>query len=104
MQLERLLARQMEILQDAAVQERLQALDWRFPPAALKYLSDIQSTNGAEASRDSHGRWRRSGDGAQNQGGCSYTSWPHGAAHTPPQINKAAVKKTKQGFDVSRHV
>ncbi|KAK7893556.1 hypothetical protein WMY93_022708 [Mugilogobius chulae] len=40
MQLERLLARQMEILQDAAVQERLQALDWRIPPAALKYLTD----------------------------------------------------------------
>ncbi|XP_075871110.1 NGFI-A-binding protein 1-like [Nelusetta ayraudi] len=48
-QLERLLARQMEILQDAAVQERLQALDWRIPPAALKYLSDAQNTNGAAA-------------------------------------------------------
>lgn len=58
MQLERLLARQMEILQDAAVQERLQALDWRIPPAALKYLADIHNTNGtvAEASRDNHGR------------------------------------------------
>uniref|UniRef100_H3DIF5 NGFI-A binding protein 1a (EGR1 binding protein 1) n=1 Tax=Tetraodon nigroviridis TaxID=99883 RepID=H3DIF5_TETNG len=56
MQLERLLARQMEILQDAAVQERLQALDWRIPPAALKYLTDIQNTNGAaaEAGRDNH--------------------------------------------------
>ncbi|MEQ2266325.1 NGFI-A-binding protein 1 [Xenotaenia resolanae] len=56
MQLERLLARQMEILQDAAVQERLQALDWRIPPAALKYLNDAQNTNGAAAadsSRDS---------------------------------------------------
>ncbi|KAG7501500.1 NGFI-A-binding protein 1 [Solea senegalensis] len=54
MQLERLLARQMEILQDAAVQERLQALDWRIPPAALKYLNDAQNTNGAaaDASRD----------------------------------------------------
>ncbi|KAL6115141.1 nab1 [Pungitius sinensis] len=53
MQLERLLARQMEILQDAAVQERLQALDWRIPPAALKYLNEAQSTNGAaEAGRD----------------------------------------------------
>ncbi|XP_077369180.1 NGFI-A-binding protein 1-like isoform X1 [Festucalex cinctus] len=47
MQLERLLARQMEILQDAAVQERLQALDWRIPPAALKYLASAQNTNGA---------------------------------------------------------
>lgn len=57
MQLERLLARQMEILQDAAVQERLQALDWRIPPAALKYLNDAQNTNGAaaDASRDSQG-------------------------------------------------
>ncbi|XP_078099593.1 NGFI-A-binding protein 1-like isoform X3 [Sander vitreus] len=53
MQLERLLARQMEILQDAAVQERLQALDWRIPPSALKYISDAQNTNGADASRDS---------------------------------------------------
>ncbi|XP_034405084.1 NGFI-A-binding protein 1b [Cyclopterus lumpus] len=53
MQLERLLARQMEILQDAAVQERLQALDWRIPPAALKYLNDAQGTNGvADATRD----------------------------------------------------
>ncbi|XP_033836748.1 NGFI-A-binding protein 1-like [Periophthalmus magnuspinnatus] len=51
MQLERLLARQMEILQDAAVQERLQALDWRIPPAALKYLTDPHhsSSNGAAA-------------------------------------------------------
>lgn len=57
MQLERLLARQMEILQDAAVQERLQALDWRIPPAALKYLNDAQNTNGAAAdsSRDNQG-------------------------------------------------
>ncbi|KAM9829553.1 NGFI-A-binding protein 1-like [Syngnathus typhle] len=47
LQLERLLARQMEILQDAAVQERLQALDWRIPPAALKYLASAHSTNGA---------------------------------------------------------
>ncbi|XP_077452535.1 NGFI-A-binding protein 1-like [Stigmatopora argus] len=47
MQLERLLARQMEILQDAAVQERLQALDWRIPAAALKYLTNAQNTNGA---------------------------------------------------------
>lgn len=56
MQLERLLARQMEILQDAAVQERLQALDWRIPPAALKYLTDIQNTNGAAAEATNHGR------------------------------------------------
>ncbi|XP_010777061.1 NGFI-A-binding protein 1b [Notothenia coriiceps] len=58
MQLERLLVRQMEILQDAAVQERLQALDWRIPPAALKYLNGAHNTNGAatattaDASRD----------------------------------------------------
>ncbi|KAM9767082.1 NGFI-A-binding protein 1-like [Menidia menidia] len=44
-QLERLLARQMEILQDAAVQERLQALDWRIPPAALKYLDQAQNNS-----------------------------------------------------------
>jgi len=59
MQLERLLARQMEILQDAAVQERLQALDWRIPPAALKYLNDAQTPNGAAAeARDHQGRRR----------------------------------------------
>ncbi|KAL3045713.1 hypothetical protein OYC64_013879 [Pagothenia borchgrevinki] len=52
MQLERLLARQMEILQDAAVQERLQALDWRIPPAALKYLNGAHNTNGAAAAAD----------------------------------------------------
>ncbi|CAL8407135.1 unnamed protein product [Arctogadus glacialis] len=51
-QLERLLARQMEILQDAAVQERLQALDWRIPPSALKYLSDAHVTNGNAAAAD----------------------------------------------------
>ncbi|XP_056287360.1 NGFI-A-binding protein 1-like [Pseudoliparis swirei] len=54
MQLERLLARQMEILQDAAVQERLQALDWRIPPAALKYLNDAQTPNGAAAEARDH--------------------------------------------------
>ncbi|KAI3366151.1 hypothetical protein L3Q82_009975 [Scortum barcoo] len=61
MQLERLLARQMEILQDAAVQERLQALDWRIPPTALKYLNDAQNTNGAaaDASRENQGEERR---------------------------------------------
>ncbi|XP_046887225.1 NGFI-A-binding protein 1a [Hypomesus transpacificus] len=54
MQLERLLARQMEILHDAAVQERLQALDWRIPAGALKYLADAQNTNGTsgDKSRD----------------------------------------------------
>ncbi|KAJ3584046.1 hypothetical protein NHX12_014542 [Muraenolepis orangiensis] len=51
-QLDRLLARQMEILQDAALQERLQALDWRIPPSALKYLSDAHVTNGNAASAD----------------------------------------------------
>lgn len=56
MQLERLLARQMEILQDAAVQERLQALDWRIPPAALKYLNDAQNGAATDASRENHGR------------------------------------------------
>lgn len=53
MQLERLLARQMEILQDAAVQERLQALDWRIPPAALKYLADQHHSSSNGAATDS---------------------------------------------------
>ncbi|XP_012689160.2 NGFI-A-binding protein 1-like [Clupea harengus] len=46
MQLERLLGRQMEILRDAAAQDRLQALDWKIPAAALKHLSDRQRANG----------------------------------------------------------
>ncbi|XP_069052765.1 NGFI-A-binding protein 1b [Lepisosteus oculatus] len=45
-QLERLIAKQMEILHDAATQERLQALDWRVPPGAFKHVIDKQSTNG----------------------------------------------------------
>ncbi|KAJ8003627.1 hypothetical protein DPEC_G00150300 [Dallia pectoralis] len=51
-QLERLLSRQMEILHDAAVQERLQALDWRIPTGALKYLSKAPNTNGAPVDRN----------------------------------------------------
>uniref|UniRef100_W5MUV6 NGFI-A binding protein 1a (EGR1 binding protein 1) n=1 Tax=Lepisosteus oculatus TaxID=7918 RepID=W5MUV6_LEPOC len=42
-QLERLIAKQMEILHDAATQERLQALDWRVPPGAFKHVIDKQS-------------------------------------------------------------
>ena len=51
------MARQMEILHDAAVQERLQALDWRIPAGALKYLADAQNTNGTsgDKSRDNQG-------------------------------------------------
>ncbi|XP_036397319.1 NGFI-A-binding protein 1-like [Megalops cyprinoides] len=36
-QLERLLGRQVEILRDVSGQERLQALDWRVPPAAGRH-------------------------------------------------------------------
>ncbi|KAL2087921.1 hypothetical protein ACEWY4_016749 [Coilia grayii] len=46
MQLERLLARQMEILRDAAAQDRLQALDWKIPAVALKHLTGRQRANG----------------------------------------------------------
>ncbi len=38
-QLDTLLAKQVELLRDAAVQERLKSLDWRIPTAALKYLA-----------------------------------------------------------------
>lgn len=38
-QLDSLLAKQVELLRDAAVQERLKSLDWRIPTAALKYLT-----------------------------------------------------------------
>ncbi|XP_030626787.1 NGFI-A-binding protein 1-like [Chanos chanos] len=53
-QLDRLLAKQMEILRDAALQERLQALDWRIPPAAVKFLTDRHGRNGfsQDKSRD----------------------------------------------------
>ncbi|CDQ67572.1 unnamed protein product [Oncorhynchus mykiss] len=50
-QLDRLLARQMEILHDAAVQERLHALDWRIPAGALKYLSEAPGTNGTSVDK-----------------------------------------------------
>ncbi|XP_062384311.1 NGFI-A-binding protein 1-like [Sardina pilchardus] len=45
MQLERLLGRQMEILRDAAAQDRLQALDWKIPAVALKHLTARQRAN-----------------------------------------------------------
>lgn len=95
MQLERLLARQMEILQDAAVQERLQALDWRIPPAALKYLNDAQNTNGttADTSRDNQGKKRAESD--------VYLLYPHSRykccyLHTLPRL-----KSTQQSFDLN---
>lgn len=57
MQLERLLSRQMEILRDAAAQDRLQALDWKIPAAALRHLNDRQRTNGISPDncREQHG-------------------------------------------------
>uniref|UniRef100_A0A8B9K2K0 NGFI-A binding protein 1b (EGR1 binding protein 1) n=1 Tax=Astyanax mexicanus TaxID=7994 RepID=A0A8B9K2K0_ASTMX len=56
-QLERLLAKQMEILHDAAAQDRLQALEWRVPPGAFKHSAERQSTNGvtSDKSSDQHG-------------------------------------------------
>ncbi|KAJ8351534.1 hypothetical protein SKAU_G00230100 [Synaphobranchus kaupii] len=50
-QLERLLSRQMEILQDAAAQERLQVLDWRIPAAAFKRGAEHHRTNGVSADK-----------------------------------------------------
>ncbi|XP_066543945.1 NGFI-A-binding protein 1b isoform X2 [Amia ocellicauda] len=50
-QLERLVAKQMEIVHDAAAQERLQALDWRVPPTAFRHGADKQSTNGLSAEK-----------------------------------------------------
>ncbi|KAB5513023.1 hypothetical protein PHYPO_G00250080, partial [Pangasianodon hypophthalmus] len=44
-QLERLLAKQMEILHDAAAQDRLQALEWRVPPGAFKHHADSHNAN-----------------------------------------------------------
>ncbi|KAL2081117.1 hypothetical protein ACEWY4_022970 [Coilia grayii] len=52
MQLERLVAKQMEILHDAAAHDRLQALDWRIPAAAFKHAVDRQATNGVTTATD----------------------------------------------------
>jgi hypothetical protein len=41
----------MEILHDAAVQERLHALDWRIPAGALKYHSEAPGTNGTSVDK-----------------------------------------------------
>ncbi|XP_035263614.1 NGFI-A-binding protein 1b isoform X2 [Anguilla rostrata] len=51
-QLERLLSRQMEILHDAAAQERLQLLDWRIPAAAFRRgAAEQHRTNGVSADK-----------------------------------------------------
>lgn len=51
-QLERLLAKQMEILHDAAAQDRLQALEWRVPPGPYKRTTDRQNSNGLSADKN----------------------------------------------------
>ncbi|MCJ8750276.1 hypothetical protein PDJAM_G00260760 [Pangasius djambal] len=59
-QLERLLAKQMEILHDAAAQDRLQALEWRVPPGAFKHHGDSHNANanananGVQSSAEKH--------------------------------------------------
>ncbi|KAF5892990.1 NGFI-A-binding protein 1 isoform X1, partial [Clarias magur] len=57
-QLERLLAKQMEILHDAATQDRLQTLDWRVPPGAFKHHADSHNANananGVQSSAEKH--------------------------------------------------
>ncbi|KAJ8246647.1 hypothetical protein GJAV_G00253870 [Gymnothorax javanicus] len=53
-QLERLLSRQMEILHDVAIQERLQVLDWRIPAAAFKHgAAEQRRTNGVSEEKTS---------------------------------------------------
>lgn len=67
MQLERLVAKQMEILHDAAAQDRLQALDWRIPAAAFKHAAaaaDRQAANGVATDKNAEqtgeaGHWCR---------------------------------------------
>ncbi|XP_026127199.1 NGFI-A-binding protein 1b isoform X1 [Carassius auratus] len=51
-QLERLLAKQMEILHDAAAQDRLQALEWRVPPGPYKHSTGRQNSNGISADKN----------------------------------------------------
>ncbi|XP_028847973.1 NGFI-A-binding protein 1b [Denticeps clupeoides] len=58
-QLERLLARQMEIIHDAAAQERLQALEWRVPQGAFKHSTERQATNGVTADKSSEQQGER---------------------------------------------
>lgn len=53
-QMERLLAKQMEILHDAAAQDRLQALEWRVPPGAFKHHADSHNANGVQSSAEKH--------------------------------------------------
>ncbi|XP_056611294.1 NGFI-A-binding protein 1b isoform X1 [Triplophysa dalaica] len=55
-QLERLLAKQMEILHDAAAQDRLQALEWRVPPGPYKHSGERQNSNGISTDKSAeHG-------------------------------------------------
>jgi len=42
----------MEILHDAAAQDRLQALEWRVPPGPYKHSSDRQNSNGLSADKN----------------------------------------------------
>ncbi|XP_029103303.1 NGFI-A-binding protein 1-like [Scleropages formosus] len=50
-QLDRLLAKQKEILQDEVAQERLQALDWRVPSGAFRHSAERQGSNGLSADK-----------------------------------------------------
>ncbi|KAI5629808.1 NGFI-A-binding protein 1 [Silurus asotus] len=55
-QLERLLAKQMEILHDATTQDRLQVLEWRVPPGAFKHHADLHNANanGVQGNTEKH--------------------------------------------------
>ncbi|ROL50414.1 NGFI-A-binding protein 1, partial [Anabarilius grahami] len=60
-QLERLLAKQMEILHDAATQDRLQALEWRVPPGPYKHSTERQNSNGLSADKNADQQELQSG-------------------------------------------
>lgn len=47
------MAKQMEILHDAAAQDRLQALEWRVPPGPYKHSTERQNSNGLSADKNS---------------------------------------------------
>ncbi|TUN64302.1 NGFI-A-binding protein 1 [Bagarius yarrelli] len=86
------LARQMEILHDAAAQDRLQALEWRVPPGAFKQHAELHSAtananaNGVQGSTDKHTEQHENGGGGGG-GRCA------GEA-SPRALNLSERKKT----------
>ncbi|KAI1899444.1 hypothetical protein AGOR_G00061860 [Albula goreensis] len=88
-QLERLLAKQMEILHDASAQERLQALDWRIPSGALRNSTDKQGTNGISAEPPSEHH-------AERPLNLRVPGQRHGASETDTPLGKQLASELKR--------